>query len=154
MHKELRRQDRKTDFAETIELLKSCEYGVLSTVCEDGYAYGIPLCYVYMDNNIYFHCAIKGHKLDNIRNNNKVSFCIVGDTNPMPSKFTLKYKSVIVFGKAVEVYDTEKYKGLLAILDKYAVQHTAEGIKYIKNAIDKTRVIKICIKHMTGKARK
>ena len=34
---------------------------------EDGYAYGVPLNYVYVDNSIYFHCAKEGHKLDNIK---------------------------------------------------------------------------------------
>ncbi|NLB53024.1 MAG: hypothetical protein GX808_08820 [Syntrophomonadaceae bacterium] len=57
---------------EAIELLKAGEYGVLSSVSENGYAYGVPLNYVYFDNSIYFHCAAEGRKLDDIKKNDKV----------------------------------------------------------------------------------
>ncbi|WP_434578494.1 pyridoxamine 5'-phosphate oxidase family protein [Thermoanaerobacterium thermosaccharolyticum] len=151
MFRELRRQDRKMDNNEIIEVLKKCQYGVLSTVGIDGYAYGVPLSYVYLNNSIYFHCATVGHKLDNIRNNDKVSFCIVGGIDPVPEKFTTKYKSVILFGKASEVNDDEKYSALMAILEKYAGQYMDKGKEYIKNAGEKVKVIKISIDYIEGK---
>ena len=40
--------------------------------------YAVPLSYVFHDQCIYFHCATEGHKLDNIRANPAVSFCVVG----------------------------------------------------------------------------
>ena len=75
MFKEMRRKERSIDNQQAIELLKKGQYGVLSTVGENGYAYGIPLNYAYHEGNIYFHCAAEGSKLDNIAYNNKVSFC-------------------------------------------------------------------------------
>lgn len=154
MFREIRRSDRKIETIEAIEILKKCKYGILSTVSDDGYAYGVPLSYVYMDNNIYFHCAIEGHKLDNIKKNNKVSFCVVGDVETIPEKFTTKYESVIVFGEAAEVYGDEKNKALIGFLEKYSNQYVNEGKEYIKKAYCRTKVIKISIDHITGKARK
>ncbi|MGF7401214.1 pyridoxamine 5'-phosphate oxidase family protein [Thermoanaerobacterium thermosaccharolyticum] len=151
MFREMRRQDRKMDNNEIIEVLKKCQYGVLSTVGIDGYAYGVPLSYVYLNNSIYFHCATVGHKLDNIRNNDKVSFCIVGEVDPVPEKFTTKYKSVILFGKASEVNGDEKYLVLIAILEKYAGQCMDKGKEYIKSAGEKVKVIKISIDYIEGK---
>lgn len=154
MFREMRRQDRKMNKDEAIELLKKCQYGILSTVGEDGYAYGVPLNYVYMDNNIYFHCASEGHKLDNIRNNDKVSFCVVGKVENVPERFTTKYESVIVFGKACEVNSDEKYSAFIALLKKYSEQYIEKGKEYIKNTDDKVKIIKISVESITGKVNK
>lgn len=154
MFKEMRRKDRNLETIEVAEILKKCNYGVLSTVGENGYAYGVPISYVYINGSIYVHSALEGNKLDNIKFNNNVSFCIIGDTMLLPDKFGTKYESVIAFGKAVEVSDTEKNEALLAFLDKYSSQYIEKGKEYIKNASEKTKVIKISIEHITGKARR
>lgn len=154
MFRKMRRIERQLDSKEAIELLERCEYGILSTTGENGYAYGVPLSYAYMDNAIYFHCALEGYKLDNIKNNNQVSFCVVGVTEPIAEKFSTKYESTIVFGKTLEVYEEEKEKALLALIEKYSKEYVEEGKEYIKRAKDKTKVIKISIEQVTGKGRK
>jgi nitroimidazol reductase NimA-like FMN-containing flavoprotein (pyridoxamine 5'-phosphate oxidase superfamily) len=78
---------------------------------------------------------------------------VVGETNIIPDKFTTDYESVIVFGKAYELTGEEKEEALLSILYKYSPEFLEKGRLYIKNAADKTTVIKIDIRHMTGKAR-
>lgn len=154
MFRELRKKERELNSIDTIEILKNCEYGILSTVGENGYAYGVPVSYIYMNNAIYFHCAIEGNKLDNIINNNKVSFCVVGKTSVMPQKFSTKYESVITFGRAAEVFDNEKNDALLEILNKYSPEYIEKGKEYIKSSDSKVKVIKISIEHISGKARR
>lgn len=154
MFKDMRLKKRKISDSESYEILKEGKYGVLSTMNTDGYAYGIPISYVSLDNNIYFHCALKGSKLENIEKNNKVSFCVVGETEIIPEKFTSKYESVVVFGKAVEVYDEEKETALIALLDKYSTEYMDKGRMYVNSAKDKTKVMKIIIEHISGKASK
>lgn len=154
MFKEMRRSDRQIKNEEAVEILKKCEYGLLSTVDENGYPYGVPLSYAYMDGSVYFHCALVGKKLDNIKNNDKVSFTVVGEVDALPEKFSTKYESVIAFGNAVEVFDEEKYKALVALVDKYSKGFMEAGIKYINNDSGKVKIIKIDIEHMTGKARR
>lgn len=154
MFKEMRRKDREIELNEIVEILKRCEYGILSTIGENGYPYGVPVNYVYMDKAIYFHCAVEGQKLDNLRNNNKVSFCVVGETCVLPEQFSTKYESIIVFGKANDIYDNEKNAALLEIINKYSKEYVEKGKQYIKNANENVKVIKINIEHISGKARK
>lgn len=154
MFKEMRRKDRSIDNEQAIQLLINGQYGVLSTVGENGYAYGIPLNYAYHEGNLYFHCACEGNKLDNIMYNNKVSFCVVGKTEPIPDKFSYRYESVVVFGRAVEVHDKEKEDALTVLIQKHSGEFLEKGLKYIQKDSSKTKVIKINIEHVTGKARK
>ena len=109
--KQMRRKDREISRQEAIEILDSAEYGVLSTVDKNGQPYGIPLSYVYKDNAIYFHCAVDGQKLDNIRDNAKVSFCVTGKTTVLPETFGTLYESAVVSGTAGEVFDARTAQG-------------------------------------------
>lgn len=153
MFRGLRRQDRKIEKNQSIDMLSKSNYGVLSTVDDNGQPYGMPLNYVYIEDAIYFHCATEGHKLDNIKNNSKVSFCVVGHENVLPDKFSTDYESVIIFGRAEEVFDDEKNMALLGLIDKYSSGYIEKGKEYIKNSEHKTKVIKINVEHMSGKAR-
>jgi nitroimidazol reductase NimA-like FMN-containing flavoprotein (pyridoxamine 5'-phosphate oxidase superfamily) len=154
MFREMRRQDRKIDNPEAIAILEAGQYGILSTTGSNGYAYGVPISYTYSNGSIYFHCATEGQKLDNINHNNKVSFCVVGATTLLPRSFSVNYESVVAFGKALEVFENEKQQALEAIIAKYSPAFTKEGLAYIKNSSGDTRIFKIEIEHMTGKARR
>jgi nitroimidazol reductase NimA-like FMN-containing flavoprotein (pyridoxamine 5'-phosphate oxidase superfamily) len=154
MKREMRRQDRAIGEGEAKQILEKGEYGVLSTVSEDGQPYGVPLSYTYIGDVIYFHCAPEGHKLDNIGNNKKVSFCVVGKTEVVPEKFGTTYESAIVFGEALEVKDDEKHAGLVALLRKYSPGHIEEGLRYIEATGGNARVYKIAVESITGKAKK
>lgn len=152
MFKQMRRKEREIEIVEAKEILKNGEYGVLSTNGENGYSYGTPLSYVYFNNSVYFHCALEGQKLENINYNKKVSFCVVGKTCVIPEKFSTKYESTILFGEANEVFGEEKNEALLELLKKYSPDFIDKGKLYIKNAGDKTRVIKMIIDKISGKA--
>ncbi len=150
----IRRKDREITTQEAVEILDSAEYGVLSTVGKDGQPYGVPVSFVHKDGNIYFHCALSGRKLDNIEHNRKVSFCVVGKTNILPDKFATEYESAVVFGVASEVSGAERYNDLLWLLEKYCPDFIEEGKQYIELKDKATRVIKIDVSHITGKARR
>ena len=152
--KELRRKDRAITEEEAIALLNKAEYGVLSTVSENGDPYGVPLNFWVIDHCIYFHCAVEGQKIDNIQQNKSVSFCTVGNTKILPDKFATKYESVIVSGEVEEVFDMNKQLALEGLLHKYSPEFIVKGIKYIEELNEKTRVFKITINKLTGKARK
>jgi len=151
---ELRRKDRAITQEEATTLLNSGEYGILSTISESGEPYGIPLSYCIIDNSIYFHCAVVGKKLEHFKHNNSVSFCVVGNTEILPDKFSTKYESVIASGKIEEVFDDEKQIGLEELLHKYSPNFLDEGIIYVKRATEKTKVFRINITSLTGKSRK
>jgi nitroimidazol reductase NimA-like FMN-containing flavoprotein (pyridoxamine 5'-phosphate oxidase superfamily) len=152
--KEMRRKDREVTEKEAMALLNKAEFGVLSTVTENGKPYGVPLNFCMIDHCIYFHCAVEGQKIDNIKQNNSVSFCVVGKTELLPDKFGTKYESVIVSGEVEEVFDMNKQIALEGLLHKYSPGYFDKGIKYIEGLREKTRVFKITINTLTGKARK
>jgi nitroimidazol reductase NimA-like FMN-containing flavoprotein (pyridoxamine 5'-phosphate oxidase superfamily) len=154
MTKTMRRADRAITDIETKQILQAGEYGILSTVSVEGQPYGVPVSYAYTGEIIYFHCAVEGHKLENLSSNNKVSFCVVGKTQVLPDKFATNYESVIVFGKTFEVTDEEKHTGLVEILKKYSPDFMEKGERYIKGDGPKAKVYKIVIESMTGKARR
>lgn len=81
----IRRQDRAISKEESIQILDKGEYGILSMCSYENMGYGVPLNYIWRGNKIYFHCAFEGTKLSYLRNNNKVSFCVVGNTELLPS---------------------------------------------------------------------
>ena len=154
MERKIRRVDRALSESEAVAILQKGEYGVLSTVSADGQPYGVPVSYSYTGGVIYFHCAVEGHKLDNLRENNKVSFCVVGKTEVLPEKFGTKYESAIVFGKAFELTDADKHRGLVELLKKYSPGSMEEGLRYIASTGGKTRVYEIKPESITGKSRK
>ncbi len=152
--KELRRKDRAIPEEEAIAILHKAEYGVLSSVTADGKPYGVPLSFCLIDRCLYFHCAVEGQNIDNIRQNNSVSFCAVQNTEVLPDKFATKYESVIVAGEVEEVFDLNKQIALEGLLHKYSSEFFDKGLKYIEGLKEKTRVFKIAIAELTGKARK
>lgn len=158
MFREVRRQNRILEDRERIkELLHNSEYGFLSMGAdENGYGYGIPLSYTYENetNSLYFHCAPEGQKLDILKQNNKVSFCVVGTTKPIPGQFTTLYESVISFGRAdINLNEDEKRKALRLLVKKYSPGFEELGETYMDKSWNRTTVFKIEIEHLTAKAK-
>jgi uncharacterized protein len=157
MFQPMRQKDRELSRQEAEAILIKGLYGVLSMSGGDDYGYGVPLSYVYQDNSIYLHCAVEGKKLACIRRNNKVSFCVVGEAEPMPDKFTMKYESAIAFGTAIEVRDQdEKVRTLIDLVKKYYTDpdRIEKGKEVAASHAPKTVVLRLDIDHLTGKARR
>ncbi len=170
MFRDIRRKEKELTIEECNEVLFKAEYGTLATIGTDGYPYAVPVNYVFQNGSIYFHCATVGHKLDNINNCPNVSFNVVTDVRVIPlisvgdinnndlkfNGFDTDFNSVIVFGKAREVTEQEKIDGLSALLKRFLnvddySKYKDAGIKYIKNSLKRTKLIKIDIEHVTGK---
>ena len=149
----MRRKDRALADEETLGILANGEYGILSMATPEG-GYGIPLNYATDGQVMYFHCATEGQKLRFLAENNQVSFCVVGKTKLLPEKFGTLYESVIVFGEIEETDDAEKQRGLEKILEKYSSDFIPEGMKYIENAFQRVKILKLTIRSISGKARK
>ncbi len=150
----MRRQDRAISNEAAMDILARGEWGVVSSVSEDGQAYGVPVSYVLHEGCIDFHSALEGHKVANFTHNDRVSFCVVGQTEILPEKFSTKYESVIVFGRISELQGKPKTNSLRALVAKYSPGHIATGDTYIEASQDSTKVFSISIDQVTGKARK
>lgn len=152
--KTMRRADRLISENEAKEILIREEYGILSTTDKEGKPYGIPLNYVFIDNNLYFHSALEGSKLVNISENPYVSFTVVGKTRVLPDKFGTLYESVLIEGVTEEVTLEKKQLVLESFLKKYSPDFMENGLAYIEKLFTKTAVIKIKIISLSGKSRR
>ncbi|MBI5248527.1 MAG: pyridoxamine 5'-phosphate oxidase family protein, partial [Desulfomonile tiedjei] len=122
-------------------------------LCEDGMPYVVPICFGYEDNCIYVHSAGEGRKIDIIKRNNNVCFEAEADVEVIAGedacKWSMRYLSVIGFGKAFMVNDfDDKIRGLNAIMRHYS--GLSEHI-YNEAATKLATIIKIEIESMTGK---
>ena len=91
---------------------------------------------------------------ENMSDVSQVCFTVVGETEVLPEKFSTKYKSAIVFGKAEILEDgEEKMQGILALMEKYSPDFLEEGRAYAERAFAKFKVIKIVPEYISGKGR-
>jgi nitroimidazol reductase NimA-like FMN-containing flavoprotein (pyridoxamine 5'-phosphate oxidase superfamily) len=97
---------------------------------------------------------VEGNKLDNLAADNRVSFCVVGVTEVLPDQFATRYESVVVTGRATEAIGEEKQLALEGLLAKYSNGFRAEGLEYIKAMEARTRVFRVTIDELCGKARR
>jgi len=146
MFKEMRRKDKQLSTEEAMDILQNGKYGLISTVGEDGYPYGVPLFYIIMDGKVYFHKSIEGgHLADCLKCNSKISFTVI-----KPRK-RIWHKSVILFGTARPVLE-KRAEVLEKIVDKYVPWFVRKIAKRdIALLKDKTEAYEIIIEHITAK---
>ncbi|MEW6623627.1 MAG: pyridoxamine 5'-phosphate oxidase family protein [Bacillota bacterium] len=115
--------------------------------------YIVPMNFGYKEDCLYFHCAKEGRKLDIIRKNPIVCFQV--DTQneivkaQKPCEWSMKYYSVIGYGKAdiLEDYQAKK-EALNVIMSKYTNEDTFD---YKESAINSIAIIKVWINELSGK---
>ena len=152
----MRRKDRKKDSAFALEILRNCEYATLATVNADGTPYCIAISPALVGDAVYFHCAMEGKKLDNIKRNSAVCISCVGRTKLVPEQFATEYESAVAIGKCEIISnenEAEKIMALRAICEKYAESNMSEFDSAVANALNHTCICKISIEQITGKAR-
>lgn len=152
MFRAMRRSKQLLPQETAIEILNRNTSGVLALSGDDGYPYAVPMSYVYADGKIYFHSAKSGHKIDAIRRNEKVSFCVIDRDQIVPEKYTTYFRSVIVFGRIQLVADTEEMGRIAAMLAMKYSSDYKDGIpKEINASIRNMAVLEMTIDHITAK---
>ncbi len=150
----MRRKDRQAGEEDILRILKENVYGVLSTISEDGWPYGVPVSYVYEDGKIYFHSATMGHKVDNLAHSEKASFCVVGKTELLPEQFSTRYESVIAFGTVTKLEGQDKIDGLMKLGDALSEGYQELGLKKAEAGVNHYNSYCLTIEEGTGKIRK
>lgn len=144
-------------------MLNDAEYGTLA-LCDDNKPYSLPINFVQINDEIYFHGAKKGKKIDFIKNNSNVSFSVVEAMSLLPSYFstdkndacpaTQLFKSIIIDGNIyiVEDYD-EKANALQALMEKLQKEgkYTPLTDKIYEKAINATGLFKLVPNKITCK---
>jgi len=124
-----RKHSEVTDPKEIERILSLTNIGRLATNGRNGYPYITPLNFVSLEGTIYFHCAPKGEKLDNLRRDPLVCFEVdlplsyidIGlDPGRPICHLHQYYHCVIIRGSAAVVEDsTLKVAALNALIAKH-----------------------------------
>jgi nitroimidazol reductase NimA-like FMN-containing flavoprotein (pyridoxamine 5'-phosphate oxidase superfamily) len=135
------------------DLLDEPMVGRLAT-CQDGVPYITPLNFVYREGVIYFHCHLRGRKLDNIRANPRVCFEVDEVRKlyraPKGCDYGCRYRSVLAFGTARIVEDlSEKLRILDWLVAKHADGQEYEPVEAARAAA--CHVVAVHVEEMTGK---
>lgn len=147
------------------DILASASFGNLA-LCVDNKPYNVPINFVEYDDEIYFHGAKKGRKIEFIKENAYASFCVVEDYSLLPSYFsndkgdacpaTHLFKSVIIDGKIQIIEEYEQKAQALEVL----MQKLQKEGKYIplnhemyKKAINATCIFKLIPTSINAKAK-
>lgn len=173
----MRRHKQQLSQEECFEILERGSSGTLALLDKQGFPYAVPLSYVFVSGkaiqnetehsadkkpkcpelqdslgSIFFHSALEGHKIDAIRNCANVSFCVIDADEVIPERFTTAYRSVIVFGTAHILKNPEHRRlGLELLGRKYSPGIEDVMQAEIASAYDRTAVIELKIKKITGK---
>lgn len=137
------------------ELLSRCQVGHLGTVGADGRARIKPVNFVAVENRIYFHTALEGEKIDDIKRDKRVCFEV-----DLPIAYVRSgakacsagylYRSVMILGIASIVEDRlEKIKVLDALMQKH--EGGDKRYDYGEVVLRETGIVQIDIEQWTGK---
>lgn len=153
MFRPMRRFRQQLTDEEAMRVLKEGHLGVLSVQGDDGYPYGVPLDYVCDDSGrIYFHCAGEGHKIDAIRRDDKVSFCVMDQGTVDEGDFARRVNCVIVFGRIRMLQDREQIKQKAMELAMHIFpEQKAFYQKDLQTSGNRVQVLELTPEHITGK---
>ena len=148
----MRRAEREIKDRSTIEEILRRATVCRLAVCDGNVPYVVPLSFGYRDNRLYFHSAPEGRKMETIKANPHVCFEVDVDHEIVPGEipcgWTVRYRSVIGFGKARLLEDVAQKKRALDII----LGHYGRGpFEYPEGAIDEVAVVVIEIDSLTGK---
>jgi nitroimidazol reductase NimA-like FMN-containing flavoprotein (pyridoxamine 5'-phosphate oxidase superfamily) len=155
MHYEMRRKDREVSRDEALAALDKAPFGVMASVDSDGAPYCIPLSMARDGDWLYFHCAMVGHKIDNLRADSRVCVSFVGKAEFPKDNFTVVFESAVVIGTAEEITeDEEKIRALRLISERFTPKNMQAFDAEIAKLLKVTGVWKIHIEEIAGKTRK
>ncbi len=153
MFRPMRRLKQQLAPEEAIEVLRSAKRGVLSMTGDDGWPYGIYLNphYREADGRIYFHGAKMGHKIDALRQDNRVSFTVIDDGVQDVGGWAFTFRSVVVFGRIEFIEDQTFALEICRELAKRFNPSDADIEEEIRQAGARVQVLALVPAHISGK---
>ena len=152
----MRRKDKQMTKDNIYNCLRQCSV-VRIGINDKEYPYIVPMNFGYENASgkdvLYMHCALEGKKLDLMKINPKVGFEMdidYGITHQdNPSECSTNYASIIGTGVLEEVESYSEKITALSVLMKSLTDKEVQV--FDKRIVDKTTILKLNIKNMTGK---
>lgn len=148
----MRRKDKElSDISSINAIIDKADVCRLAMVNGDR-PYIVPLCFGHQDKVLYFHGAMEGQKIDLIKENPNVcfEFDVAAETldDDEACKWSMKYQSVIGFGKATLIEEVEEKRSALGVI---MAQYSDKTFDFPEKQVNATAVIKVAIESLTAK---
>jgi len=136
-------------------IIRKCQVCSISMVDREGKPYVIPMNYGYKDHTFFFHGSPKGKKAEVLKHNPYA--CILFSTDhqlryvneEVACSWSMRYRSVIAYGKAEFVEDMkEKVDCLNIIMSNYSDR----SFEYNDPAVREVMVFKVQVEKMEGRS--
>lgn len=153
MFRKVRKKKNAISVEDAKAILRKARRGVLAVNGDDGYPYAIPVNYFYDEEaeRIYFHGAKAGHKVDALKESDKICFTVCGEETIKDLEWAPYVQSAVVFGRchliADQAFAMEKLKQFAMKYyptEQMVVDEIADNGKY-------TQMFEIEIEHVSGK---
>jgi nitroimidazol reductase NimA-like FMN-containing flavoprotein (pyridoxamine 5'-phosphate oxidase superfamily) len=150
--RELRRKNQALDRQECLNILARRENGVLALLGDGDYPYAVPLNHVLLEDKIYFHCAMEGHKIDAVARGDKASYCVIDADAVDAAHASTRYRSVIAFGRVRLLQDADQKRDvLIALGDRFCPGREGMILSEIHDTLHRTAILELTIEHISGK---
>lgn len=152
----MRRKDRERGREFAYQVIDQCEYGVAALAAGEEGPYCIPLSLVRMGDELFFHCALEGRKLELLRRDPRVCVSFVTGVQAAyvaaENNYTTFFRSAIVTGRAFEVTDPGEKTAALRALCQKLTPGDMEGFETAAaRSLDRTGVWGIRMETAVGK---
>jgi nitroimidazol reductase NimA-like FMN-containing flavoprotein (pyridoxamine 5'-phosphate oxidase superfamily) len=149
-------KNRPLTFKPELEsIIRKCDVCSLAMVDENNKPYVLHMNFGYKDDQIFFHAAKTGKKIEILKKNPDV--CVAFSTDhelryvneEVACSWGMKYRSVLAYGRIVFIDDhDEKVEALNIIMSNYSDQE----FSYNKPAVEEVQPFKLMIEKLDGRA--
>ena len=138
------------------EIMKKGKFSTIS-MCRNDEPYIVTLNYGFdaINNNLYFHSAQKGLKLEFLKENQKVCGTIIEDLGYVNDDCSHKYRSIVFWGDMTIVENLDEKKHAFDIMLNHLEDNPSKLKKrFLKSeqSYENTCLLKLDINLITGKA--
>ncbi len=136
------------------EIIRKCQFCSISMVDPENMPYVIPMNFGYDGEYVYFHGAATGKKVDVLKNNPAVCISFSTDhelryvNEEVACSWSMKYRSVLIYGNAEFVNDHEdKIRCLNVVMKHYANNE----FEYSAPAVRDVMVFRVKVEKIEGR---
>jgi nitroimidazol reductase NimA-like FMN-containing flavoprotein (pyridoxamine 5'-phosphate oxidase superfamily) len=153
MRQEMRRADREVTEQAALEEILGKGVACHLALVADGEPYLVTLNYGFRAGTLYFHCANAGKKIDMLKGSGRVCFSVVARHELVVAEkgcdFSMKYQSVVGYGRPRFIEEREKKREALDII---MAQYSDGAFEFPDASLSRTTVFALDVDEMTAKS--
>ena len=137
------------------EIIQKCEVCNVAMIDIDGNPYVVPMNFGYHEDVIYLHSKKSGKKIDILKKNPRV--CVSFSTShqlhwvneEVACSWSMKYKSVLAFGKVEFIDDMQEKRDAL---NHIMANYSDRKFSYNDPSVEDVQPWKVVVERMDGRA--